>query len=176
MEQAAILPRRNPVRAAIKAVLHIIVKTIVLVRRAILRHPFVALMLLTMLIGGYFALETGLVVIPGLGLPAAANDGRPPAIARYIDGQRNMDVTTMWEAMSDEMRTNQEAFSSTQQQLEYAKSNGIAFGEATYVGGSALENGRSVHLFVLALSKGTQVTHIPYTFTLDQAGKILNIE
>ena len=176
MEQAVVLPRRNPLRAIIKAVLHVIVKTIILVRRAILRYPIVALILLTMLLGGYFAISTGLVSVAWLGVPTTVNDGRPEAIAKYLDGQQKGDVALMWEGLSDDIRQNQNAFASARQELEFAKLNGISFTDSTYVGGSTLNDGTSVHLFVVSMSNGDNIVQVPWTFRLNQSGKIIAID
>lgn len=176
MEQTVVLPRRNPLRTIIKAVLHVIVKAIILLRRAILRHPIATLILLTMLLGSYLAISTGVVSIAWLGMPATVNDGRPTAIAQYLDGQQKGDVTLMWEGLSDDIKQDQDAFQSARQELEFAKLNGISFTDSTYIGGSTLNDGTSVHLFVVSMSNGNNIVQVPWTFRLNQAGKIIAID
>lgn len=172
MEHAGVLPRRNPVRAIIKAILHVLVKIVILVQRAIRRHPVVTLILLTMLVGAYFAIESGVVSVAWLGLPRTVSDGRPAAIAKYLDGQKNGDVSLMWEAVSDELKQDQEAFQSAQQGLTFAKVNGISLTDSSYVGGRSLSDGSSVHFMIVSLSNGVQTIELPRTFILDQSGKI----
>lgn len=175
MEQAAPI-RRNPLRAVIKAILHVFVKIIVLARRAVLRRPIVALVLAIMLIGGYFAIDTGLVSLNWLGLPARAYDPRPPAVAQFITGQQEGNVQLMWEAMADQLKQNQEAFQTAQQNVTFAKLNNISVTDAAYVGGQSLSDGTSVHFVVMSLSNGTRTVQVPRTFVLDQAGKISDMK
>ena len=176
MEQAAVIRRRNPLRRIIKAILHIIIKWIILVRRAIRRHPIVALILLMMLLGGYLAIETGSVPLAWIGMPAQPSDGRPDAIAKYLDGQKSGDIELMWEALDDSLKQDQDTFATTERNITYAKLNGITFTDSTYVGGSTLNDGSSVHLMVVSMSNGTRTMQAPWTFTLNSTGKITKIE
>lgn len=176
MEQGAVLPRRNPLRRIIKPILHVIIKSVVLVRRAILRHPIVALILVMVLLGSYLAVQAGTVPLPWLGASVPPGDGRPAAIATYLEGQKNGNIELMWEALDDSLKQDQDALATTQRNITFAKLNGITFTESTYVGGSALNDGSSVHLMVVSMSNGSRTVQTPWTFTLNPTGKITNIE
>ncbi len=176
MEQSAVLPRRNALRRIIKPILHVLIKSIVLVRRAILRHPIVALILVMMLLGGYLAIQSGTLPLPRLGTAVQPGDGRPAAIASYLEGQKNGNIELMWEALDDSLKRDQDALATTERNITYAKLNGITFTDSTYVGGSALNDGSSVHLMVVSMSNGSRTVQTPWTFTLNPTGKITNIE
>jgi hypothetical protein len=177
MDGAETPRRRNPLRRAFKAVLHVIVKAIILTRRAVRRYPIPALIVLTIILGTYFAVSTGMVPLTALGVaPAEYHDARLASIERYLEGQKNADVTMMWEAVSEEMRADEEAFADTQRRVTMAKLNGINFVDEKYVGGSNLADGGSVHLYVISITNGSQNGQFPLTFTLNQSGKIARIE
>jgi hypothetical protein len=177
MDGAETPRRRNPVRRAFKTILHVIVKRVVLTRRWVLRYPIAALIAITMVLGSYFAVSSGMVPLTALGVaPAPAHDMRLAAIERYLEGQKNADVTMMWEAVSEEMRADEEAFADTQRRVTMAKLNGINFVDQTYVGGSGLNDGGSVHLYIISITNGAENGQFPLTFTLNQSGKIARIE
>jgi len=177
MDGAETPRRRSPLRRVLKAVLHAIVKAIILTRRAVLRYPIASLIALTMVVGSYFAVTSGLVPLTMLGMTAApVRDTRLAAIERYLEGQKKADVTMMWEAVSEEMRADEEAFADTQRRVTMAKLNGINFVDQTYVGGTGLNDGGSVHLYIISITNGTQSGQFPLTFTLNESGKIARIE
>lgn len=176
MEPVATRPRRNPIRRVIKAILHVIVKSVILTRRAILRYPIVALILGMMLVGGYLAIETGAIPLAWLRAPAQTSDGRPSAISKYLDGQKNGNIELMWAALDDSLKQDQDALATAERNLTYAKLNGITFTDSTYVGGSTLNDGSSVHLIVVSMSNGRRTVQTPWTFTLNATGKITNVE
>lgn len=177
MDGAETPRRRNLLRRAFKAVLHAIVKVIILTRRAVLRYPIPALIALTVVLGSYFALTTGMVPLTMLGVAAApVHDARLASIERYLEGQKSYKVELMWNEVSEEMRTDEEAFADTQRRVTMAKANGINFTDEQYVGGSGLADGGSVHLYIISISNGNQNGQFPLTFTLNQSGKIARIE
>jgi len=94
----------------------------------------------------------------------------------FFRHQKKADVTMMWEAVSEEMRADEEAFADTQRRVTMAKLNGINFVDQTYVGGTGLNDGGSVHLYIISITNGTQSGQFPLTFTLNESGKIARIE
>lgn len=177
MDGAETRRRREPLRRVFKSVLHAIVKTIILTRRAVLRYPIAALIALTVVVGSFFAISSGIVPLTALGMAQAPkHDARLASIERYLEGQKNANVTMMWESVSEEMRADEEAFANTQRRVAMAKLNGISFVDQTYVGGTGLSDGGSVHLYVISINNGAQDGQFPLTFTLNQSGKIARIE
>lgn len=175
MERAALPVRRNPARAVVKRVLHVLIKATVLTIRAIKRHPIPALIVATILIGSYFAITSGTLAATWLGTASATTNTRPAAIESFLDGQRSYDANKIWDSLGDEMKQGQ-SIEAAQQTVESAKQRGIHYGTYQYVGGLALNDGGSVHLYVVSISNGTQERQIPFTFTLNKAGKIAKIE
>lgn len=164
-------------RAIVKGVLHVIVKAVILTSRAIKRHPLPALILATMLIGAFFAVSSGLVALSWLGInTATARSGPLAAIETYLDGQRQGDATRMWQSLSDELRANEQSLPAAERQVEMAKLRDLHYNSFQYVGGSAIDDGNSVHLYIVSVSSGAQTRQIPYTFTLNKAGKIVAID
>lgn len=177
MERAVSARRSSPWRAIVKGVLHVVVKVFILTTRAIKRHPIPTMILAVILAGSYFAVDSGAVTIPGLGVPAAtARDSRVASIEEYLDGQRNADVLKMMSAFSDENKADSALLERTQQQVTRAKLHNIRFVDASYIGGTALMDGGSVHLYVVSIDDGAQTGQIPFTFTLNAEGKIARIE
>jgi hypothetical protein len=169
--------------------LYIIVKIIVTVVSFWRRYPLPAIIVLVMIVGGVFALASGTLAIPWPSSVAASVSGGPVegrlAVETYLTGQQKFNAALMWEAMSDEfkaaMQQRGQTQASIQQQMERAKSQGLAYNSFQYVGGTGLKDGRSVHLYVVSATVPTQQgtrsdQQVPYTFTLDTAGKILNID
>lgn len=180
MERAVSLPQASPVRRLIKRVLHVVIKAIILVTRAIKRYPIPALILLMALIGGYFALETMHVSLPFLGLNAAASTGGPRAADSFLRGQQEGNGSLIWNAVSDEMRADMQLQGQSpetiQRQLDQRRQQGLQYTNFRYVGGTMLEDDRSVHLYIVTGVERNQAREVPFTFTLDSAGKILKIE
>jgi hypothetical protein len=168
-------------RIIIKMILHPLIKLIIVVWRLWRRHPLPALIVLMMLIGSYIALTSGTVTLPWQASAASS----PPTGARtivesYLVGQQQFNAAMMWEAMSDElkaqMRQNGTTFETFQQQVQQRRDSGLQFTTFQYVGGTGLDAGHSVHLYVVTASDGRQSRRLPFTFTLNQVHKIVNIE
>lgn len=179
MERTVSPIRRNPVRQIIKAVLHVIVKAIVLTRRAIKRFPLPSLILLIGLLGAYFAIDSGTIRLPWSST-ASANSGEPVAIQTFLRGQQEFNAALMWESISDELRTTLERQGETpqtmQRKLDLERASGRQFTAHEYVAQRTLSNGNTVHFYMLTRAQGDQVRQIPYLFTIDQAGKIAGID
>jgi hypothetical protein len=174
-------PRRfNPIRWLIKSILHFFVKTTILITRGIKRYPLPALILIIVVVGSLFWLSSFVSSMPALGGATASAEGRPISIELYLKGQSEFDANLMWEAMSDELKTtmtqNGQTLESARQRMEQAKQRGTRVTGFKYVGGTGLNDGRSVHLYVVSATNGQDVQQVPYTFTLNKVGKIITIE
>lgn len=175
MERAVVLPpRRNPLRAMIKGLLHAIVKVVILSYRAVRRHPLPTLIALTILIGSIMALNTGLVTL-SWGGPAPAHSSQLAAIEAYLDGQQKYDATRMWAGFSDKALADADLLQATQRQVALAKTSAIRFTDVSYVGGAPLSSGGSVHLYLVSINNGVISQQVPYTFTLDESNKIVAV-
>jgi hypothetical protein len=179
MERTALPVRRNPVRQVIKAVLHVIVKVIVLTRRAIKRFPLPSLILLMALVGTYIAIDSGTLALPW-GRTAAASSNEPLAIQTFLRGQQEFNAALMWESISDELRTTLERNGTTaqvmQQRMDTARKNGQQYTAHQYVAQHPLGNGNIVHFYMVTRAQGDQIRQIPLAFTINPAGKIVGID
>jgi hypothetical protein len=182
MQRAEAARRRgNPVRAGVKAILHALIKVIVVLWRLWRRYPLPALIVLVMLLGSAFALASGAAPPPWRAVGAAA----PPTAARaaietYLKGQREYDAALMWEAMGDEMKAQLRqagaTFEAFQEQVQQVRESGVRFGDARNAGGAPLDAGHSVHLYVVTVTDGRQSRALPFLFRLNQANKIVSVD
>jgi hypothetical protein len=190
MEQATEVRRWNPIRALVKGILFLIVKPTVLAVLAFRRFPALSFIVLLAVIGGIIAFSSGTSLLPGLAFGSvgsgsgAAATGRPIAVETYLTGQKEFQARLMWEALSDDLKRtmsqNGRTMEATQQQLEQSKRSGIKYTGLQYVAGVPLNDGRSVHLYIVSVSvpsnQGQRDEQVPYTFTVDKTGKIVNID
>lgn len=194
MDQAEVIrrPRPRPVRALIKAILHSFVKLFIVTGRTIRRYPLPSLIVMVVLVGSFFLLTSGALAFPinaGINQPlnVAGNTpaANPAAVESFLRGQREHNPVLMWDAMSDEHKAAleqrgliQQAQQEMQQAVEKRRLEGVTFTDYRYIAGTSLNEGRSVHLYIVTLSvpsqQGTVNEQLPVTFTLDQAGKILS--
>jgi hypothetical protein len=119
--------------------------------------------------------------IPGVSAGYRAVDGEPAATSQYVHGQENFDASMMWAAFSDKtlaaLQQGGGSPSATQRQLDSARTAGVKIVSAQYVGATAIPNG-SMHFYVIGRTDGPgqAVRYVPYTFTLDAAGKIDRVD
>ena len=113
----------------------------------------------------------------GSGEPSLA---APPAVESYIKGQGNFDANLMWKAMSERFQQRIMAqggsIEGLQQQLDAARAQGRQFKDVKYIAGYRLNDGRTIHLYVIDMEVGGELVQIPYLFTVDRGGKIDNID
>jgi hypothetical protein len=181
-ERPAPRPQFNPVRWIIKSILHFIVKSTILIFRGIKRYPLPALIVLIVVIGSLFFLSSLAASLTGGGSVTSAQ-GRPLAIETYLTGQKDFNAALMWEAMGDEIKSSAQAGNvqtAFKQRADKEKADGVRYTNHRYVGGTALDDGRSVHLYIVSLihpaSGSTQEQQLPFTFTLNRSGKIINLD
>ena len=98
------------------------------------------------------------------------------SVQSYLDGRSHFDAPAMWDAMSEEYRSSYGSVQGLQQWLERIRRQGSRYIESKYVAGYALSDGRQVYLYVASVEQGDQVQEVPYTFTVNQAGKIVRID
>jgi hypothetical protein len=115
------------------------------------------------------------------GAYAGTSDGEPQATVSFIRGQQVYDARMVWDAYSDRMhRTYQQRGGSVddiQRQLDASRQRGTRIEQAQYIGSYAIPNGKMAFYVVMQSSGGRgSVSYVPYTFTLDAAGKIDRVE
>lgn len=104
----------------------------------------------------------------------------PPSVERYMRAQASFDAAGMWESMSDALRQRMALTGNTleklQRDLETARQQQRRYTAATYVGGIATDGGHGVYFYVLTMEGPNGTSRLPYTFVVDQDGKIMNIQ
>jgi hypothetical protein len=186
---------QNPLRLPIRFLLYWLVKAVVLLFlgvRLLLRPRAVRYGLLVLLVGCAVAWRT-------LGAPAwlpwattSSAQGetvstavttklpQPAAAERYFKSQAAYEASGMWETMNDQLKRKMVAASNSQEQLqaalETARQQQRKYGAVDYIGGESVGGGKSLYFYVLTVNGPNGPTQIPYTFTVDQDGKISNIQ
>jgi hypothetical protein len=178
--------RPSLMRWLIKGLLFVLVLVTVRLFSAIRRFPIVALIIVMVIAGTWMALSSGVVALPrwaSVGGAPVASDGRL-SVETYLTGQQQLNSALMWEALSEEARAAMQRAGGTandlQARLERDKRAGISYTDYQFIIATPLKDGRSVYLYIasadVATQQGTMVQQIPFTFTVDKSGKILNVE
>jgi hypothetical protein len=183
MEQAQPVQRSNPLRSLVKGILFIIVKVLMVVMGFWRRYPLPALILLVMVIGSLFALSSGVVAMPWTPAAAPVPEARV-AIEAYLAGQKDYNADLMWQAMDDDLKQawqqNGRSLQELRQQQQQYKQAGIKFGPSQHVFSTDLDDGRKVFLYIVKTSvttpQGAVDRQVPYTFTVNKAGKIVGVD
>ena len=167
----------------IKRVLH---RTI----RGLVAHPIRGVILIVAMLGaaGVLAFQgiQGSMPTLSLGMPSLpfrATGGAPSATENYMRGNETFNAELMWSALGEEAvaryRSRGGSPQTLQSQLDQAKQAGAQLDQVTYVGGQNFPDGTSMHFYVV-LARGPQsrgeAEYVPYTFTLDRAGKISRVQ
>ncbi len=124
----------------------------------------------------------GRLGLPNVGTPLARSEGEPGATEAYLRGNREYNAQLIWDSLSEEARqrllSQGGSFDAIALQVQAARQGGIRLEEATYIGGRILPDGTSVQFYLVAVRPQPQadVAYVPYTFTLDRAGKIEKIQ
>lgn len=133
------------------------------------------------------------VLVGSLGRSIASVE--PSATASYLRGQQTYDAKLVWEAYSDrvvrELEERGDSLERTQRWLNRLRDMGIRIGQVQYIGGSPVPGG-SMHFYLVERTSRAPedpraqfvrtglaqsgVTYVPYTFTLDENGKIDRVE
>ena len=178
MEQAQPAPRSNPFRSLVKGILFIVVKIIAVVMGFWRRYPLPALIVLVMMVGAGFALASGTLTMPWTPAAAPVPEARV-AVEAYLAGQKEYNADLMWQAMDDELKKalqqRGQSVQLVQQEMAQLRQAGVKT-TAQHVAGADLVDGRKVFLYIVTQSQGQNVRQLPYTFTVNKAGKIVNIE
>ena len=158
--------------------------------RGLVAHPIrgVGLVVLALAAAAALTWQGAQSAEPGLSLgipnlPLRATGGAPGATESYLKGNSTYNAELMWSALSEEAvaryRSRGGTLQSLQQQMEQAKQAGVALEQINYVGGQSLDDGTSMHFYVV-LTRGPrsrgEAEYVPYTFTLDRAGKIARVQ
>lgn len=181
--------RPSPLRGLVKGLLYLIVKPIVLLILAFRNHFLPAVIVTIAVVGSLFWLATNQVAVPGVGKlgmgsePAAVGSPRIAAEA-YLTGSKEFAAQMIWDTYSDELKQrkqrNGETLEATQRSLNQMKQQGFKITGYKYVFGTTLDDGNSVHLYIVSMSvttpQGEQSGQQPYTFTINPQGKIVNVD
>jgi hypothetical protein len=119
--------------------------------------------------------------MPSMSIPGAG--GPPAATEDYMKGTAAFNAELIWGALGEEAvaryRGRGGSLQALQGQMEQAKQAGAQVEEVKYIGGQAMPDGTSMHFYVV-LARGPQsrgeAEYVPYVFTLDQAGKIAQVQ
>jgi len=185
--------RRSTAHLLARFVLYWLVKalvTIFLWGRALFRSPAFRYGLLALLASGAVAWNAlgrpslaswADSSLSGIAINVATSQPTPPAsVERYMRAQAGFDAAGMWETMSDGLKQRMTLTGNTleklQRDLDTARQQQRRYTAVTYVGGVALESGRGVYFYVLTMEGPNGTSRLPYTFVVDQDGKISNIQ
>jgi hypothetical protein len=119
--------------------------------------------------------------MPSMSIPGAG--GPPAATEEYMKGTAAFNAELIWGALGEEAvnryRSRGGSLQALQGQMEQARQAGTQVEQVSYVGGQAMPDGTSMHFYVV-LARGPQsrgeAEYVPYVFTLDQAGKIAQVQ
>ncbi len=137
------------------------------------------LLALVMLLAGYLVWER-------IG-PSAAGfaraDSIPPGsnVETYLNAQRQYDVDQMWESFSPSLQASlldQGRTKNTMRaQFQNQKLAGLSYLKSSYIGGVKLSKGGALYFYVVdvRLPQGAGNDKIPFTFTVDEEGKITGV-
>ncbi len=104
----------------------------------------------------------------------------PPSVETYFKAQAAFDAKGMWDTMSDQLKLRMTAMSNTpdqlQKELDTAKQQGRSYASVVYVGGVGLGNGHTAYFYILTVDSPKGSSRLPYTFVLDQDGKLSSIQ
>ncbi len=186
--------RRNPLLLPVRLLLYWLVKVVVLLFlgiRLLLRPRIVRYGLLALLVAGGVAwkalggptLLAGPAGSPGretLSITVADQLPQPAVVERYLKAQAEFDAKAMWDTMADRLKIRMMATNNSQEQLQKeldtARQQQRRYSSAVYVGGLELDGGKSAYFYVLTMESAGGSSRLPYTFVVDQEGKITNIQ
>ena len=105
----------------------------------------------------------------------------PSATAAYLRGQQTYDADLIWGSYSERTQRDLERRSggleATKSALKRAEDAGVRLKDIQYVGGYPLPSG-SLHFYVVtqSIASSRDLGYAHYTFTLDLAGRIEDVE
>ncbi|MDA8187517.1 MAG: hypothetical protein M0T85_05190 [Dehalococcoidales bacterium] len=118
------------------------------------------------------------------GVQASQKTGvAPTSTEQYFKGQTNFDSNLIWQSLSPSLIERAQMSGATvealQEQLDEAKQLGRSYEDIAYIGGYNLNNGKTMQFYVVTVRRSptdSNPDQIFYVFTLDESGKIMNIE
>jgi len=152
------------------------------VRALILNRALTALLVLVVMAGigfGVYSLVAGSGL--QLALPRAAG-ATSNAAENFLKGNQTYDATLVWDSLNDDSHKRFEAAGGAQAiqaQLNQAKEHGVKIEQIEFIGKHDLPDGTSMQFFLVARQTpltGSQLEYVPYVFTIDQSGKIANVQ
>jgi len=188
-------PRRhNPAILPLRFLLYWVVKLLVLLFlgiRFLLRPKVVRYGLMTLLVGSAIAWKLlGSPAVPlgsaagtqqeTISTPVDARLPQPPIVERYLKAQAAYDANGMWDTMADRLKqrmmTSNNSPEQLQKELDLARQQQRSYSSVAYIGGAALNSSKGAYFYVLTVEGPDGATRLPYTFVVDQDGKIGNIQ
>ncbi len=185
----------NPLLLAVRFLLYWVIRALVVLFRWIrflFRPALVRYGLLIVLVAGAVAWKSlGTPAFlpwlpsdstPGTLVSTSATTQPPPApvVERYLQAQANFDAKGMWDTMSDPLKQRMTLANNSETQIQNALDSARQlqrnYTAITYIGGHALGSNQMVYFYVLTMKSPTGTSQIPYTFVVDQNGKISNIQ
>jgi len=189
--------RRNPLLLPVRALMHWIIKFIVLaalgIRRALrpkpTRYGLVALVLVGILawrLLGNMAVGQPITdatrTSSTMPVSTVASNLLPPSptVESYLKAQANFDAQGMWNSIGSELKQQMQAQNITaqqlQQELDSARQQGRRYRAASYVGGTPMIQGGAVYFYVLTVDTPSGTADVPYIYVVGQDGKIVSIQ
>ncbi|MCL4543733.1 MAG: DUF3887 domain-containing protein [Chloroflexi bacterium] len=185
---STVASRRRPlvlqiIRFPIKAVLFVILGISMLLRR---HSRFSVVLLLLLIVAGAGLYYFSPVLFPSTSALSTATSGpaltsvqgslpSPQAPVEYFRAQQAGDANAIWNLLSDSVKQGA-SVQALQTQLNQLKPQLGSIQQITYVGGVHEQDGDSVYLYLLTVSRGGQMSQFTYLFTLDPQGKILKLQ
>jgi len=104
----------------------------------------------------------------------------PGAVEAFLQGQQTYNAELMWEAYSPHYQAAQLQRGASkdmlQAQADSQRRRGLQYVHSDYIGGVKLDDGRSMYFYTVDLTLESQHATLPYIFTADPQGKIVEID
>lgn len=105
-----------------------------------------------------------------------------PSVENFIKGQQSYDGSMMWDSLSEQVKAQMLSRGYTkatwQARADMEKRAGQIYRKYDYIGGVSLQNGGGMYFYLVDVESPQPERNGPtsYVFTVDEDGKILNIE
>ncbi|MBX0328298.1 hypothetical protein K2Z83_11490 [Oscillochloris sp. ZM17-4] len=149
-------------------------------------RPRLGWVLLTLFLVGVIGLETIALVAPFFA--AKITDSRPPpipaaaAVESFLRGQATFDADMMWDSFSPRFQaslidkgTSRDQLAS---QMQSARDSGQTYTGFSYIGGVTLKDAQKMYFYAVDVrsAQSNNSGTLSFVFTVDQSGKIANIQ
>lgn len=159
----------------IKRILRRLIRALIRARVAV-----VAVVGLIIVVVAAGVVQLGVPSVPSISLPGPRR--APESTENYLKGTQTFDAQLMWSSLSPEAIARYQArglsVDDMQRQLDQARAAGARLEEIDYIGGKTFPDGTSMQFYVV-LSRGptrSDVEYVPYIFSLDRSGKIVQVQ